>query len=189
MSEFVNPYATIPEVNEFIDGIIYRTVPDFDMDQVLWDRELRKATTREQRKEIIENLRPYAERSFDDPATRKFFSVAIMVGAKDLDITYIVDEMEKYQYAEGREADMMLSSDWSMIDEVPHKRNFDQMNRFLRLDGEILHEGQVLIVRGISRRKQSRLDERFQWLKQSRFATDPWTDVAVANIGVEHPAT
>ncbi len=43
MSEFVNPYATIPEVNEFIDGIIYRTVPDFDMDQVLWDRELRKS--------------------------------------------------------------------------------------------------------------------------------------------------
>ncbi|SCX11829.1 hypothetical protein [Corynebacterium jeikeium] len=110
---------------------------------------------------------------FSDPATRKYFGIAITLGAKDLDVTPIVDELELYQNTTDPTALRMISRDQGYMMDVVAPTNFEQFNRYLRLEGEALMDGQTLFLCKAVKTKSFRMAPEFQWLKTSRFAKHP----------------
>ncbi|MCG7457566.1 hypothetical protein [Corynebacterium sp. ACRPH] len=169
----VNPYDDVPGVDERANSIIRQAIPDFSGIDYHWNLTIKKNSTLAQRKKAIELLRPYAADSFSDPATRQYFAVAITLGAKDLDVTPIVDELEQYQNTTDPTALEMIEQDQSHMMDVVAPTNFEQFNRYLRLEGEALMYGQTLFLCKAVKTKSFRMAPDFQWLKTSRFAKHP----------------
>lgn len=166
----VNPRERVPGVSEKATELIREIFPEFGGITIGWNLNVKKQTTPTQRKKIIDALRPYATQSFAEPATRKFFSIAITFGAKDLDVTPIVDELEHYQHSTDPKVKDMISHDQSLLMDVVSPPNFEQFNRYLALDGPALTDGQTLFLCGAIKTKAFRMAPEFQWLKTSRFA-------------------
>ncbi|MGJ4077305.1 hypothetical protein ACN4EB_06210 [Corynebacterium macclintockiae] len=179
----VNPREEVPGVTEKATKLIREVFPDFAGMTFSWDLNIKKKTTPTQRKNIIDALRPYTTRSFAEPATRDFFSIAVTFGAKDLDVTPIVDELEHYQHSTDPKVKDMISNDQSLMMDVVAPTNFEQFNRYLRLEGEALMDGQTLFLRGAIKTKAFRMAPEFQWLKTSRFAKHPQSVYAMTFMG------
>lgn len=179
----VNPYEEVPNVSEKASNLIRQAIPDFSGIDYHWNLTIKKNSTLAQRKKAIELLRPYAADTFSDPATRKYFAIAVTLGAKDLDVTPIVDELEQYQNTTDPTALEMIGRDHSHMMDVVAPTNFEQFNRYLRLEGKALMEGQTLFLCGAIKTKAFRMAPEFQWLKTSRFAKHPESVYAMTFMG------
>lgn len=179
----VNPYDDVPGVDEKANSIIRQAIPDFSGIDYHWNLTIKKNSTLAQRKKAIELLRPYAADTFSAPATRQYFAIAVTLGAKDLDVTPIVDELEQYQNTTDPTALEMIEQDQSHMMDVVAPTNFEQFNRYLRLEGEALMYGQTLLLRGAIKTKAVRMAPEFQWLKTSRFAKHPQSVYAMTFMG------
>lgn len=169
----VNPYEKVPGVDEKASNVIRQVIPEFSGFDIYWTDTIKKYSSLAQRKKVIELFRPYAAETFSDPATRKYFAVAVTLGAKNLDVTPIVDELEQYQNTTDPTALRMIGRDQSHMMDVVAPTNFEQFNRYLRLEGEELMDGQTLFLCKAVKTKSFRMAPEFQWLKTSRFAKHP----------------
>lgn len=152
-----------------------------------WKRRIIQSSTAEQRNRIVELLRPLATASFTDPSTRKFFAIACDLGANDLDVTSIVDEVLRYQKTTDSVCLEMIESDQLLLLDVIHPTNFSQFNRYLKLESRALINLQIEFLRKAAKNKAFRTAPEFQWLSTSRFATIPETAYAVSFIGQTGP--
>lgn len=149
--------------------------------------QLRDHFTPEQAAQVINLLKPYATASFDRTTTREFFAIALNMGAHDLDVTPIIDEAERYQTSTDLEILEMIDDDQALLLEVITPSNFEQLNRYLQLDGPALIDNQIEFLRKAVRNKTFRNAPEFQWLATSRFATIPESAYAISFIGQTGP--
>lgn len=149
--------------------------------------QLRDHFTPEQAAQVINLLKPYATASFDQTATRELFAIALNMGAHDLDVIPIIDEAERFQTSTDLEILEMIDDDQALLLEVITPSNFEQFNRYLKLDGPALIDNQVEFLRKAVRNKAFRNAPEFQWLATSRFATIPESAYAISFIGQTGP--
>lgn len=149
--------------------------------------QLRDHFTPEQAAQVINLLKPYATASFDQTATRELFAIALNMGAHDLDVIPIIDEAERFQTSTDLEILEMIDDDQALLLEVITPSNFEQFNRYLKLDGPALIDNQVEFLRKAVRNKAFRNAPEFQWLATSRFATIPESAYAISFIGHTGP--
>lgn len=179
----VSPVLPVAGVDEKVWNLTKQVLPDAPSLGMGWHREIIRRSTPEQLNRIIELLRPLTTASFEDPATRQFFNIAINLGATDLDITPIVDEAERYQESADPDVLDMIDNDQAGLLDVICPANFKQFNRYLSLKGPALLDNQIEFLRKAVRNDQFRIAPEFQWLSASRFATIPESAYAISFIG------
>lgn len=179
----VSPVLPVAGVDEKVWNLTKQVLPDAPSLGMGWHREIIRRSTPEQLNHIIQLLKPLATASFEDPATRQFFNIAINLGATDLDITPIVDEAERYQESADPDVLDMIDNDQAGLLDVICPANFKQFNRYLSLKGPALLDNQIEFLRKAVRNDQFRIAPEFQWLSASRFATIPESAYAISFIG------
>ncbi|WP_301925753.1 hypothetical protein [Corynebacterium glaucum] len=144
-----------------------------------------KDATRSEKKEIIARIRPYAERDFADPYARFILPYLNRLGVNDIDLTYLVDEMELIQHEDSKAAKKILMWDTTALLDAMSKHNIDQIDRFLQLPGEPLFDWQNITIQTGAKKKFFRQAPQLQWLKDSdRFrGFGPNLDKALNRIG------
>ena len=172
-----NPFEPNEEAEQFVIEQFNELIPRFREEQenyvdYAWAaQELADVKTR---KKVIAELRPYAEDPAWSVVSQNVFGMLLQLGAKDLDVTAVVDEFEKYKDYPAEETKLLFDGDTGFLQESVHPRNFDQFNRFLKLESSIdpdpLRESQHdLIWFAAQKSKKFREDPRFAWLVNSRF--------------------
>ena len=143
---------------------------------------LRAEASKEEISEVVSLLRPYAERSFADPRARYITWFLIALGIKDIDVSYVVDDMELLQDSpKGRRA---LNDDSDLLSETASPDNIHHINRALRLSGEHVHSAQLMIIADGVRKKFFRRAPELQWVKNSHFrGVNPRMDRALDRMG------
>lgn len=182
-----NPYA--PKDTRLTEHIIelFREIkPDFigkPTGGFNYVDEAIKELSPAQKKQFIADHRHEAERPLDE-RSRAFMGLLIQLGAKDLDVTNAVDEMFHYleSSADPKDIRRLVKADANLIYYNIHPKNFEQINRFLQREHELLHEWQGLLIEKGIKKKPFRQNPSFAWLKNSRFAEDPIVAAAVAKI-------
>ncbi|AQQ14341.1 hypothetical protein CGLAU_01770 [Corynebacterium glaucum] len=139
--------------------------------------------TKEERAQLIEILRPYAERSFADPRARRIFMYLSESGlVDDLDLSFPVDEIELLKdipLARG-----VISYDTTLVIHGMSSKNLEQVERFLRIESPRLVDFQVPTIEEGTRKKFFRQAPELRWLKESRFrGLDKRTDKILDRMG------
>ena len=144
-----------------------------------------KDATRSEKKEIIARIRPYAERDFADPYARFIFPFLNRLGVKDIDLTYLVDEMELIQHEDSKAAKDILMWDTTALLDAMSQHNLDQVDRLLRLPGEPILEWQDVTIQEGAKKNLFRQAPQLQWLKDSdRYrGISSYLDKALDRIG------
>ena len=139
---------------------------DFDPDT---DRftPVNEHATRSEKKEIIARVRPYAERDYADPYARFILPYLNRLGVNDIDLTYLVDELELIQHEDSKEAEDIRMWDTTALLDAMSKHNIDQIDRFLQLPGEPLFGWQNITIQTGAKKKFFRQAPQLQWLKDS----------------------
>lgn len=181
----VSPVLPVAGVDEKVWDLTKQVLPDAPALGMGWHKEIIRRSTPEQLNQIIQLLKPLATASFEDPATRQFFAIAINLGANDLDVTPIVDEAERYQESTDPDVLDMIDDDQAGLLDVICPSNFKQFNRYLSLKGPALLDNQIEFLRKAVRNDEFRIAPEFQWLSASRFATIPESAYAISFIGHE----
>ena len=183
----VNPDLPVPGVVDKAWRIIQNVLSSDHSFSSIWDSRIVRNLTTEQLDRVFATLLPLATASFADPATRKFFGIAVNLGATDIDVTPIINEAEIYQNSSDPIALEMLDYDQTLLLDVIVPANFEQFNRYLKLTGSALAENQILFLRKAVRKNYFRTAAEFQWLSCSRFASIPGSAYAVSFIGQAGP--
>ena len=183
----VNHVLPVEGVAEKAWALVNQELPDTPALGPGWHRRIIRRSTPEQLDRIIELLTPFATASFEDPATRQFFAIASDLGASDLDVTPIVDEVERYQKSTDPAVLEMIDNDQVLLLDEISPSNFEQLNRYLKLESITLLDNQVEFLRKAVRNKTFRNAPEFQWLATSRFATIPESAYAISFIGHTGP--
>ena len=123
--------------------------------------------TRSEKKEIIARIRPYAERDFSDPYARFILPYLNRLGVNDINLTYLVDEMELIQHEDSKAAKDIRMWDTTALEDAMSKNNIDQIDRFLQLPGEPLLDSQNITIQAGASKKFFRQAPQLQWLKDS----------------------
>lgn len=141
--------------------------------------------TRSEKKEIIARIRPYAERDYADPYARFILPYLNRLGVNDIDLTYLVDELELIQHEDSQEAEDIRKWDTTALHDAMSKHNIDQIDRFLKLPGEPLFGWQNVTIQAGAKKKFFRQAPQLQWLKDSdRYRGDnPYLDKALDRMG------
>ena len=173
-----NPFKPNEEAEQFVFEQFNELIPRFREEQgnyVNFVRAALRLADAKTKKKVIAELRSYAEDPQWGEISRGVFGMLLQLGAKDLDVTAVVDEVEKYKDYPAEETKLLFDGDTGLLQESVHPRNFDQLNRFLKLESSIdpdpLRESQHdLIWFAAKKSKKFREDPRFAWLVDSRFA-------------------
>ena len=195
-----NPFERNVEANQFVIEQFNELIPRFREEQgnyVNFVRAALRLADAKTKKKVIAELRSYAEDPQWGEISRGVFGMLLQLGAKDLDVTAVVDEVEKYKDYPAEETKLLFDGDTGLLQESVHPRNFDQLNRFLKLESSIdpdpLRESQHdLIWFAAEKSKKFREDPRFAWLVNSRFVgANPAVDKGLERIakaqGIERP--
>ncbi|WP_426705671.1 hypothetical protein [Corynebacterium auriscanis] len=177
-----NPYEPKgPAIDEQIIAELREIKPDFyqDPDSIIDHvTEAKRTFTPAQKRQFIAQHRHKAERPLDE-WSRSYMGMLINLGAKDLDITYAVDEMLFYIDSGGdrRAIRAIVEADTNLMIYNIHPKNFDQFNRFLKAtsvnEPEILYEWQGTLIACGVKKKAFREHPEFQWVTDTAYATDP----------------
>ncbi|WP_342318506.1 hypothetical protein [Corynebacterium mayonis] len=188
-----NPFEPIFDSKQFLTERFIELIPGFREEQDK-DNYVNHAvaavemTDRKMRRDIIAALRPYAEQLHWGPISRGAFGMLNQLGAKDLDVTAVVDEFEKYKEYPANKTKTLFSGRTGSLQRNVHPRNFEQFNRFLKMQSSrrpdpLLKSQQGLIWDGVGTSKKFREHPGFAWLVHSRFAgTAPEVDKALERI-------
>ena len=172
-----NPFEPNEEAEQFVIEQFNELIPRFREEQgnyVDYARAAQELADVKTRKKVIAELCPYAEDPAWSVVSQNVFGMLLQLGAKDLDVTAVVDEVEKYKDYPAEETRLLFNGDGAFLQESVHPRNFDQLNRFLKLQSSITPDPLMDVQNSViwfaaQKSKKFREDPRFAWLVNSRF--------------------
>ncbi|WP_342319126.1 hypothetical protein [Corynebacterium mayonis] len=173
-----NPFQWNEEVDQFLIEQFKELIPEFREKYEKYSNFTIGAKIHadtETRQEVIAALRSYAEEGPWGPFRRGIFRMLVDFGAKDLDVTPVVDEVEKYKDYPAEETKFLFDAATAELTGSVHPRNFDQLNRFFSLQSSISPDPLAFFQHSLIwyaswKSQKFREDSRFLWLVDSRFA-------------------
>lgn len=182
-----NPFAPDAKVEEYFFNFFKDNIENYqekyhDSFSLNPVRVAVQGSSVKEKQTMIVQLREMAADGPMDKFKRSVFGLASQLGAKDFDVTVIVDELEEIQYSKDPNASAIYQSSITSLLSFFSVGNFDQFNRFLRLESPQLFKQQILLIIEGVKKKRFRTDDRFAWLVDSKFTSNEFARKAIEKI-------